>query len=188
MRPMVIEFDDDPACDYLDRQYMLGERILVAPIFSEDKSVKYYVPEGVWTNLLNNEKIQGGKWREETHDYFSLPVLVRPNSLIAIGNNEKRADYDFAENVTFHLFELQDGHSAGAVVYNQQGIVDLELKVIRQDNSLFITSKGKDKPWRLLLRNIHDIQKADDFGVFSSESGVVIEPEKNIGEFSITIA
>ena len=30
MRAMPIEFPDDPACDYLDRQYMLGDSLLVA--------------------------------------------------------------------------------------------------------------------------------------------------------------
>ena len=47
MRAMVFEFTDDPTCDYLDRQYMLGESILVAPIFSENSIVKYYIPNVV---------------------------------------------------------------------------------------------------------------------------------------------
>ena len=34
LRPMAVEFPDDPACGYLDRQYMLGDRLLVAPVFS----------------------------------------------------------------------------------------------------------------------------------------------------------
>lgn len=187
MRPMVLEFTGDPACDYLDRQYMLGERILVAPVFSENKSVKYYVPEGTWTNLLNNEKIQGGKWREEVHGYFSLPLLVRPNSLIAIGNNNKRPDYDYAENVTFHLFELGDGQSAESIVYNRQGDVDLRLRVKRQGNLILVSAEGNDKPWRLLLRNIYDVHPASNFTVHMDESGTVIAPGRNTGDFTISI-
>ena len=34
MRAMVLEFGEDPACDCLDRQYMLGGSLLVAPVFS----------------------------------------------------------------------------------------------------------------------------------------------------------
>jgi alpha-D-xyloside xylohydrolase len=33
MRPMVLEFQDDPTCRYLDTQYMLGSALMVAPIF-----------------------------------------------------------------------------------------------------------------------------------------------------------
>lgn len=32
MRAMVVEFEEDPTCAYLDKQYMLGENILIAPI------------------------------------------------------------------------------------------------------------------------------------------------------------
>lgn len=31
MRPMVFEFTGDPAVNYLDTQYMLGEALLVSP-------------------------------------------------------------------------------------------------------------------------------------------------------------
>ena len=50
MRAMLLEFPDDPGCDTLDRQYMLGEPLLVAPVFSPDGVVDYYLPAGRWTN------------------------------------------------------------------------------------------------------------------------------------------
>lgn len=76
LRAMVLEFPDDPTCRYLDTQYMLGDALLVAPIFSEDGCVTYYLPEGEWKNLLTGEQCTGGQWLTETHDYFSLPLWV----------------------------------------------------------------------------------------------------------------
>ena len=46
MRAMVLEFTGDPACETLDRQYMLGDSLLVAPIFNSEGIAKYYLPEG----------------------------------------------------------------------------------------------------------------------------------------------
>ena len=46
MRAMVMEFDRDPAARYLDMQYMLGDSLLVAPVFREDNEVEYSLPEG----------------------------------------------------------------------------------------------------------------------------------------------
>ena len=40
LRAMMLEFPNDPACDYLDLQYMLGDSLLVAPVFSHDHSVE----------------------------------------------------------------------------------------------------------------------------------------------------
>ena len=76
MRAMVLEYPDDPVCAHLDMQYMLGEALLVAPIFNPKGEVHYYLPAGTWSNLLTGETAQGGVWRKETHDYFSLPLWV----------------------------------------------------------------------------------------------------------------
>jgi alpha-D-xyloside xylohydrolase len=77
LRAMFLEFPNDPACAYLDRQYMLGPDLLVAPVFSEDGEVSYYLPEGEWTRLLTGETVKGGSWKKEKHDFLSLPLLVR---------------------------------------------------------------------------------------------------------------
>jgi alpha-D-xyloside xylohydrolase len=82
---MFLEFPDDPACAYLDRQYMLGPDLLVAPVFSEDGEVTYYLPEGGWKHYLTNETVRGGCWRTEKHGYLSLPLLVRHGGNFSLG-------------------------------------------------------------------------------------------------------
>jgi alpha-D-xyloside xylohydrolase len=80
MRAMLLEFPDDPVCAFLDRQYMLGPCILVAPVFSADNVVEYYLPQGKWTHLIDKDTDgkprteTGGKWLKETYGFFSLPV------------------------------------------------------------------------------------------------------------------
>jgi len=82
LRAMFLEFPDDPACAYLDRQYMLGGDLLVAPVFSEDNNVTYYLPEGEWKQYITGEKIKGGRWITENHGFLSMPVLVRPGAAL----------------------------------------------------------------------------------------------------------
>jgi len=77
LRAMFLEFPGDPACAYLDRQYMLGPDLLVAPVFNEDGEVSYYLPDGEWTRLLTGEIIRGGRWITEKHGFLSLPLLQR---------------------------------------------------------------------------------------------------------------
>ena len=77
LRAMFLEFEDDPTCVFLDRQYMLGDSLLVAPIFTEDNSVEYYLPQGIWTHFIDGRKIDcsaGGRWLKETYDFTSLPL------------------------------------------------------------------------------------------------------------------
>jgi len=59
MRAMLLEFPQDQTAAFLDRQYMLGESLLVAPIFAADGQVTYYVPAGRWTNLVTGATLCG---------------------------------------------------------------------------------------------------------------------------------
>jgi alpha-D-xyloside xylohydrolase len=121
MRAMMLEFPDDPACDTLDRQYLLGDSLLVAPVFSAEGTVDYYLPAGRWTHLLTGEVREGGRWMRETHGYLSLPLYVRPGALLALGANDARPDYDHADGVTLRLYELADGASAVCRLFDLRG-------------------------------------------------------------------
>lgn len=127
MRSMALEFEGDRNCQYLDKQYMLGDKLLVAPIFDESGEVSYYLPEGRWINYLTGEIAEGGCWREEKHDYLSIPLWVRENSIIQTGVEANRADYAFENNVEMKVFGLTD--RAESVVYQEhKEVLKLELK------------------------------------------------------------
>ncbi|WP_314062369.1 alpha-xylosidase [uncultured Vagococcus sp.] len=119
MRPLVLEFEEDYTVHTIDKQYMLGSQLLVAPIFNEAGRVDFYLPAGRWTNYLTNEVYEGGQWHQEVHDYFSLPLLARQNSLIIEGQTDQTADYDYGKQLTVHAFEISE--STSTEVYDHQG-------------------------------------------------------------------
>lgn len=145
MRPMFVEFPGDRACETLDRQYMLGDSLLVAPVFKESGEVEYYVPEGEWFNILTGKIVKGGSWHKETYDYFNMPLLVRPNTILAVGNNMERPDYDYAEGVTLYLSCFEDGEKAEACVTDLTGGTALAVKAVREGNTLKVYTEGRDE-------------------------------------------
>mgnify|MGYP000030777936 CR=1 FL=1 len=159
MRAMILEFPDDPGCDMLDRQYMLGPSLLVAPVFSPDGVVDYYLPAGRWTHFLSGQVVDGGRWVREQHGYLSLPLLARPNSIVPVGANDQKPDYDFAEGVTFHVFELTDGASATATVPTLKGQAALTLNVGRQGGQVRIRAEGRLSNWSVLLRGVAAVKE-----------------------------
>ena len=80
MRAMLLEFPDDRTCWNLDQQYMFGSDLLVAPVFSADGDVEFYLPAGEWTNFFTGETAVGGRWVRENHGFDSLPLYVRSGS------------------------------------------------------------------------------------------------------------
>lgn len=133
MRSMALEFEEDYNCRYLDKQYMLGERLLAAPVFNEDSMARYYLPKGTWVNYLTGETTAGGVWREEHHDYLSVPLWVRADSIIASGVSFKNADYGFKANLEIKVFALET--KAEAVVYQADREI-AEAFFEKEDNTI----------------------------------------------------
>jgi alpha-D-xyloside xylohydrolase len=88
MRPMQLEFPGDPAVAHLDRQYLLGPSLLVAPVFSAAGDVEYYLPHGRWTNWFTREVDEGGGWRREVHGFDTLPLWVREGAVIPLAGDD----------------------------------------------------------------------------------------------------
>jgi alpha-D-xyloside xylohydrolase len=93
MRPMFVEFPEDLNTYPLDTQYMFGSNLLVAPVFSDEGTVTFYVPrtpneeEGrkQWISWFDHgKKYEGGRWYTETHGFDTLPILVRPGSVTPV--------------------------------------------------------------------------------------------------------
>jgi alpha-D-xyloside xylohydrolase len=106
MRPMVVEFPDDPATAHLDRQYMLGGDLLVAPVMSADGEVTFYVPAGTWTDVLSGERLTGPSWIRRVYPVDGLPLLARPGAVIPFGAVEDRPDYAWADGVELRGYGL----------------------------------------------------------------------------------
>jgi alpha-D-xyloside xylohydrolase len=121
MRPMVLEFPDEPGAATVDTQYLLGSSVLVAPVFSAAGDVDVYVPEGAWTSLLDGSVVEGPRWHRQRHGFDSLPVLVRPGTVLPVGARTDRPDYDHAEGVTLRLFGLADGHASETRIARPSG-------------------------------------------------------------------
>ncbi|KAL9111778.1 MAG: hypothetical protein Q9227_003837 [Pyrenula ochraceoflavens] len=97
LRAMFLEFPRDQNCYTIDTQYMLGSDLLVAPVFTEEGTVTFYVPEvegqkteSKWRSWFDQKKTyESGKWYTETHDFSTLPILIRPGTAIAINRTLK---------------------------------------------------------------------------------------------------
>lgn len=191
MRAMLLEFPDDPACDALDRQYMLGERLLVAPVFNAGGQVDFYLPDGNWTHLLNNHHVTGGRWLHEEHSFMSLPLYVRDNTLLALGQSTTETAYDFADHVCVHLFDLQDGHSATTAIPDLQGQIVLNLHAQRQGHRLTVQAEyptRKPQPWQLCLRHITLIRGASPLqNQELTPDGLLLTPELNTTVLTIEL-
>ncbi len=150
MRPMMLEFPDDPACDTLDRQYMMGESLLVAPVFHADSHVDYYLPDGLWTSLLDGRKVQGGHWQKETHDFLSLPLMVRPGTVLPMGKHDDRPDYDYTDGLELHVYQLAEGQTVTVKIPDLKGQLAATYTVTMKNGKAEVATDSK-KPYTVVV-------------------------------------
>ncbi|MEU6037641.1 alpha-xylosidase [Actinomadura sp. NPDC047616] len=178
MRAMVLEFPGDPACTHLERQYMLGDDLLVAPVFSADGQVAYYVPDGVWTHYLTGEKVQGGRWVRERHGFDSLPLLVRPGAVIPEGAVDDRPDYDHADGVTLRVYELPDGARVTTEIPAPAGGGTAASFVTSRDGAAVrVTAEftgGADVSWNVLLAGVRSVARVEGGTAAEHEQGTLV--------------
>jgi alpha-D-xyloside xylohydrolase len=161
MRSMVMEYPHDPACTTLDRQYHLGDSLLVAPVFTESGEVDFYLPDGTWTHLLSGEVKAGGRWHRETHDFSSLPLYVAANTVVPWGAETERPDYDFATGVTLRVFALADGATARFDVASLQGTIAARGSVRREGQRYVVDiAEGALRDWCLEVGGVRSAVQA----------------------------
>lgn len=158
MRPMFMEFPEDRACEVLDRQYMLGDSLLVAPVFKESGDVEYYLPDGKWVNLLSEKVMEGGRWKKETFDYFGLPVLVRENSIITVGSCDSRTDYEYGDGVEFWLSVFEDGGIGETSVTDLRGKVVINVKAVREADVIRLFVTGGNGNWSYKVMGAQNVK------------------------------
>lgn len=185
MRAMVLEFPNDIPCADLDRQYMLGDSLLVAPVFTKEGDVDYYLPEGKWTGFMDNREIDGGKWLHEIHNFMSLPLMARENSIIAVGADKENVEYDYGKNLTLHVFSLKN--RAEADIRDMHG--DKLLNVTAENNGgrVTINLAGRAENLQILLRNVSEVKNLSGAEAEPHEFGTLLKVNRELSPVSFEL-
>ncbi|MFB6227666.1 MAG: TIM-barrel domain-containing protein, partial [Halobacteriales archaeon] len=83
MRPLVLEYQDDPAARTAETQYLLGDALLIAPVFEAGGDVSIYLPaDDEWIDFWSDTRHEGGQVLDRTAPIDEMPVFVRSESII----------------------------------------------------------------------------------------------------------
>ncbi|ABN67663.2 Alpha-glucosidase II; Alpha-xylosidase [Scheffersomyces stipitis CBS 6054] len=152
MRAMMLEFPDDKTAVSVDSQFTLGDSLLVSPVFSGDEGeVSYYLPKGSWYGLLDGKiRSSVGEWMNEVHGYTSLPILVRPNSVIVTSGPDAENEhpvYTWNERFMLNVFDVDKTWNNSTNIPNSKklGKIDTTIDVSKGDNLLTIKVSGDFK-------------------------------------------
>lgn len=133
LRAMCLEFPEDPTSWFLDRQFMVGDSVLAAPVFTEEGEVEFYLPAGKWTSWWDGSVVEGPGWRREKHGFETLPLYVREGAVLVLGQEQECVKgegfaYDWlARGADVCLYHTKGGESAQVVDSKGETIATLTV-------------------------------------------------------------
>ncbi len=99
MRPLVMDFGNDPKVRDIGHQFMFGPALLVNPVAEyKSRTVDVYLPaSNGWYDLRSGRYFEGGQMIQADAPYSDIPVFAREGSIIPFGpalqySTEKPAD------------------------------------------------------------------------------------------------
>lgn len=83
MRPLVLEYPKDASTRNLNDEFMLGSRLLAAPVVEQGQRKKLvYLPEGVWYDYWTKKRIEGGQWIVADAPLETCPLYVKEGAVL----------------------------------------------------------------------------------------------------------
>ena len=121
-------------------------------------------------------------------DTLNLPLLVWPNSIIAVGSHEDRPDYDYDDGVTLQAYELAEGQPITVGIPSIAGSVELIVVLRREGQTITVKRQGSARRWQLLLVGVESIGSIEGGVATGSARGVRVTPAQNADSLSISLS
>ena len=122
MRPLAMEYPDDPNIWELGRQYLFGPDLLVAPVTRAGASHwPVYLPAGVWYDFWTGQKYEGGRAISVETPLETMPLFVRGGAIIPMGPVMQRTDERPLDDLTLLVYPGGSTESGARVIYEDDG-------------------------------------------------------------------
>lgn len=85
MRPLLMEFPDDPKIANLSDQWLMGRGLMAAPILQQGGKRTVYLPKDSWFRFNTSERLDGGQTLNVSAALDEIPVYVRAGTILPLG-------------------------------------------------------------------------------------------------------
>ena len=81
-RALVLDAPKERRLYAVDDQYMMGDRMMVAPLFAAEPARRVVLPEGDWHDFWTGEALKGGSELTVSASTEKIPVYVKTGSIV----------------------------------------------------------------------------------------------------------
>ncbi|OAD63817.1 hypothetical protein A7K95_07960 [Pediococcus parvulus] len=119
MRPLVLNYEDDPRVRNINDQYMVGDAVLVAPIVQPSQTKRLvYLPAGKWIDFWNHREYDGQQDIVVDAPLDKLPLLIKKGTILPWGAEVDHISETPDPTMTFNVY----GDSGSYHHYQDNGL------------------------------------------------------------------
>ena len=98
LRPLVMEFPEDPMCRDLTDQFMMGDRLLAAPVMTPGVTARaVYLPKGVWYDYYTGKRYTGGQYVLADAPLDRIPLFAKAGAAIPVSVGKPQSTEEIHE-------------------------------------------------------------------------------------------
>ena len=144
-RALILDSPNDPALAQVDDEFLIGDRMLVAPLFAGEPSRKITLPEGTWHDFWTGAVVHG-RTLSVPATMEKIPVYVKAGSVLPLATITDSTAESAARELTVLVFG--DG-SLPFVIATPQGET-LQLHWDSSSKSGTVRQAGGRTPYKVI--------------------------------------
>lgn len=117
-RALVMEDPTDPRLWNIDNAYMMGDRVLVAPVVAGTKEIDLYLPKGEWRDFWTGELYQGGVSHSIATPIDRIPVFVKNNCTLPMAQHAQNTSDASLWKLSVNVYGSGE---LGTILYEDDG-------------------------------------------------------------------
>lgn len=137
MRPLLLEFPDDPVARSVDDQYLLGPALLVAPVLSPGTTRRVYFPAGSWRSFWDDHLVDGPGWQDVSAAHIHAPLFMRSNTILPLSLRQWRHGESLLAEPLLEEVELRVNPSSGPHLTSETSLYDGSVLRLTSSESTF---------------------------------------------------
>jgi alpha-glucosidase len=118
MRPLVMEFPDDEKVSNETSEWLMGSRLLAAPVLQAGGARSVYLPKDRWFTFDSNQTTEGPQTVSVTEKLDEIPVYVRAGTLLPLGPVIQDTEEKSSEPLEVQIYP---GHDASFNLVEDDG-------------------------------------------------------------------
>ena len=107
-RALALDFPKEPALHAVDDEFLIGDRMLVAPLFAGEPGRDIVFPPGLWHDLWTGAPVPPGSKLHVTASAKNIPVFVKAGTVLPLASISNSTDAPASRDLTIRIFG--DGH------------------------------------------------------------------------------